>query len=114
YNGKPPPLSYVFTPVTALYELLGRTPRNARRFQNYMNNELEQQVIDRKFNRAVVAKYTGLAGDDLTNFMAWYRPSYDRAQHWNEYDIINYLQRSMEQFEKDGRPVMQGLPKLEI
>jgi hypothetical protein len=114
YNGKPPPLSYIFTPVTALYELLGRTPRNARRFQNYMNNELEQQVVDRKFNRSVVTKYTGLEGDDLANFMAWYRPSYDKAQYWNEYDIIDYLKRSLEQFEKDGRPVMQGLPKLEI
>ena len=114
YKGKPPPLSYIFTPVTALYELLGRTPRNARRFQNYINNELEQQVIDKKFNRSVVSKYTGLTGDDLTNFMAWYRPSYDKAQLWNEYDIIDYLRRSMEQFEKDGRPVMQGLPKLEI
>ncbi len=114
YNGKPPALSYIFTPITALYELFGRTPRNARNFQKYMNNEVQQQVVDQKFNKEVVAKHTGLSGEDLTNFMAWYRPSFDQAQYWNEYDVVNYLQKSLLQFNKDGRPKAQSLPKLDI
>lgn len=114
YNGKPPALSYIFTPVTALYELLGRTPRNARRFQNYMNTEMEQQVVDQKFNRSIVAKHTGLKDEELTNFMSWYRPSFDKAQYWNEYDVVDYLKKSLQQFKKDGRPAAPALPKLEI
>ncbi|SEN99208.1 hypothetical protein SAMN05216436_1282 [bacterium A37T11] len=114
YNGKPPVLSYIFTPITALYELFGRTPRNARNFQKYMNNEVQQQVVDQKFNKEIVAQHTGLSGEDLTNFMAWYRPSFEKAQYWNEYDVIDYLQKSLAQFNKDKRPKAESLPKLEI
>src|SRR5690606_28534475 len=28
FDGKPPALAYVFNPITSLYELFGRTPRN--------------------------------------------------------------------------------------
>lgn len=112
YDGKPPALAYIFNPVTSLYELFGRTPRNARRFQQYMGRELEATEVDRKFSKALVQELTGLEGDDLNNFMIWFRPSYEKVQHWQEYDATAYIMQSFKQFERDGRPAPPKLPEL--
>ncbi len=113
FDGKPPALAYIFNPITSLYELLGRTPRNARRFHNYMEQELAETDVDRKFSRPRIQELTGLADDDLTNFMFWYRPSYEKAQYWGDYDITAYITQSFKQFERDGRPAAPKLPQLE-
>lgn len=114
YNGKPPALSYIFTPITALHELLGKAPKNARRFQRYMNIELEQTLVDQKFNMRLIQSVTGLTGEDLINFMSLYRPSFRTAEHWNDYDVRTYIKSSFDQFEASGRPAAPKLPKLEI
>jgi len=114
YNGKPPALAYIFNPVTSLYELFGRSPRNARRFENYMGRELEATEVDRKFSKALVQQLTGLEGEDLNNFMVWYRPSFEKVQHWQEYDATAYIMQSFKAFERDGRPAPPKLPKLEV
>ncbi|RQP11092.1 MAG: hypothetical protein EAS52_22085 [Parapedobacter sp.] len=113
FDGKPPALAYIFNPITSLYELLGRTPRNARRFGNYMEKELAETDVDRKFSRGKIQELTGMEGDDLTNFMIWYRPSFEKAQYWGEYDITAYIVQSFKQFDRDGRPAAPKLPKLE-
>lgn len=114
YEGKPSTLQYIFTPITALYERFGRTPSNARRFRDYMNREMEETAVDKLFNKTRINQLTGLEGDDLVNYMAWYRPSYEKVQHWGEYDITHYIQTSFKQFDRDGRPPAPKLPKLEI
>lgn len=114
YNGKPPPLAYVLSPISALYGLFGKTPKNARRFQSYVNVELEQSVVDRKFNINLVQASTDLSGEDLVNFMDLYRPSFHQAEKWNEYDARSYIKRSFDNFEARGRPSAPKLPKIEI
>lgn len=113
FDGKPPALAYIFNPVTSLYELFGRTPRNARRFHNYMERELAETDVDRKFSRAKIQELTDLKDEDLTNFMFWYRPSYEKVQYWGEYDITAYIMASFEKFDRDGRPAAPRLPKLQ-
>ncbi|WP_374743244.1 carboxypeptidase-like regulatory domain-containing protein [Parapedobacter sp. 2B3] len=113
FDGKPPALAYIFNPITSLYELFGRTPRNARRFHNYMEKELAETDVDRKFSRTKIQELTGLADDDLTNFMFWYRPSYEKMQYWGDYDLTAYIMQSFRQFDRDGRPATPKLPKLE-
>ncbi|EDM36452.1 hypothetical protein PBAL39_12127 [Pedobacter sp. BAL39] len=94
YQGKPPLLSYIFSPLTAVYELFGRTPKNARRFGNYYNNELQQTQIDGFFNESLIKKNTGLEGKELENFMLNYRPDYEKAKNWTEYDAIKHIKDS--------------------
>ena len=113
FDGKPPALAYIFNPITSLYELFGRTPRNARRFRNYMERELAETDVDRKFSRTKIQELTGLADDDLANFMFWYRPSYEKSKYWGEYDLTAYIVQSFKQFDRDGRPAAPKLPKLE-
>lgn len=91
YAGKPKPLAFIFTPLTALYELFGRTPKNARRFNNLYVTEMQQNVVDQFFNKTTINRNTGLEGKELENFMVQYRPEYQQAKNWNVYDGTKWI-----------------------
>ena len=98
YAGKPPVLSYILSPLTAVYELFGRTPKNAKRFNNYYVSELQQTEIDRYFNETKIQKYTDLKGKQLEDFMLNYRPDYEVVKKWAEYDAIKYIQDTYKKY----------------
>lgn len=98
YAGKPKPLAFIFTPLTALYELFGRTPKNARRFSNMYNTEMEQTHIDGFFNKSIIGKNTGLTGKELEHFMINYRPEYEKTKNWNVYDGTKYIRDSYKNY----------------
>lgn len=98
YAGKPPLLSYIFAPITALYELFGRTPKNARRFGKFYNTELQQTAIDGFFNETLIQKNTELSGKELEGFMLNYRPDYSKSKNWTEYDAVKYIKDSYRQY----------------
>lgn len=113
YAGKPPLLSYFFRPLTALYELIGKTPGQARRFNIYYTKELQESEIDRRFNAYVINNITGLEGVDLKNFVILYRPDYQTIAKFDEYALINYLKKSLQMFNDAGRPkAVRSLPLL--
>lgn len=98
YQGKPPFLSFLFKPLTAVYELLGKTPKNARRFGRYYETEMQQTLIDGFFNEYLIQNNTDLKGADLENFMLNYRPEYDKAKNWAQYDAIKYIRDSYKNY----------------
>jgi len=114
YNGKPPVLAYVFNPISALHEAFGKTGKRVRRFREFANYEKDELLVDRKFSKTLVASLTGLKDEDLTNFVLIYRPSYELAKNWNEYDATAYIKKAFLQFEENGRPKASSLPKLNI
>ena len=115
YSGKPPLLAYFFRPLTTLYELIGKTPAQARRFNAYYTRELQELEIDRRFSAYMIKNITGLDGNDLKNFMILYRPDYQTISKFDEYAMINYLKKSLQIFNDRGRPeaqsVLPSLPK---
>jgi len=99
YNGgKSSFLSAVFNPLNGLYNLVGKDPKNARRFSRYANNEIKQSQIDVYFNPSIIKNNTTLRGDTLENYMINYRPDFQKAQHWNSYDYIKYIKESSKKF----------------
>jgi hypothetical protein len=113
YAGKPPLLAFLFQPLTAIYELVGKTPGQARRFNAFYTTELQQTEIDRRFNSIAVRNITGLDSLDLKNFMVMFRPSYNSLSTWDEYEFINYVKRSLQTFNQQGRPKgLKSLPPL--
>ena len=96
--------TYLGSPATALYNLFGREAKNAK----------EELQVDRIFSRAAVQKLTKLDSVDLDAFMIRYRPSFDLAEHWGQYDLMNYVQQSLEDFEAKGRPKGSLLPDIEV
>ena len=103
YAGKPPILSFFGSPLTFLYELFGRTPRNARRFNNMYTTEMQQTQIDQFFNRSLITEHTKLEGKELDLFMVTYRPDYEKAKNWTTYDAIKWINDSF----KDYQPTLQ-------
>jgi len=113
YAGKPPLLAYFFRPLTALYELIGKTPAQARRFNQYYIKELQESEIDRRFSAYAITKVTGLEGADLKNFMILYRPDYQYMAKFDEYAMINYIKKSFQLYNDAGRPkAIRSLPPL--
>lgn len=98
YAGKPPLLSFIFTPLTAIYELFGRTPRNARRFNNMYVTEMQLSQVDQLFNKITIKENTGLAGKELENFMVNYRPDYNKAKNWTVYDATKWIKDSYKKY----------------
>ncbi|MFI5451632.1 hypothetical protein ACHMWN_05685 [Pedobacter sp. UC225_61] len=98
YDGKPPLFSFIFSPLTAIYELFGRTPRNARRFNNMYVSELQNNQVDLLFNKSTINKNTGLEGKELENFMVNYRPDYEKAKNWTVYDATKWIKDSYKKY----------------
>lgn len=98
YQGKPPALAFIFKPLTAIYELFGRTPRNARRFGRYYETEMQQTLIDRFFNEQLIQSHTDLKGDNLEDFMLNYRPEYEKAKSWADYDALKHIKDSYRKY----------------
>ncbi|KQR72213.1 carboxypeptidase-like regulatory domain-containing protein [Pedobacter sp. Leaf176] len=99
YNGgKSSFLSAIFNPLNGLYNLVGKEPKNARRFSRYADNEIKQSQIDVYFNQSIIKNNTSLRGDTLENYMLNYRPDYQKAQSWSSYDYIKYIKDSAKKF----------------
>lgn len=115
YNGgKNKVGTYLNSPATALYNLFGREAKNMKRFEKYMDREVNEIAVDRIFTKSVVSEHTGLEGEALQNFMEIYRPSYELSKNWGQYDLLNYIANSFKSWDEQGRPAPVRLPKLVI
>lgn len=115
YNGgKNSVGTYLNSPATALYNLFGREAKNMKRFEKFMDREVEELAVDRIFTKSSVTEATGLKEQELQDFMDLYRPSYQQASNWSRYDLLDYITRSFKAWNDQGRPAPQRLPKLEI
>lgn len=112
-GGKPSVLSYIFMPITSLYERFSAKGKQARRFNNYVESEIQAIHVDRLFNRNKVQNLTKLDGEDLNNFMIIYRPTFQDSRYWVEYDINAYILTALELFDKEGRPQPYRLPRID-
>jgi hypothetical protein len=99
-NGKTPFLMYIFNPLTALQNLLGNDAKNARTFYRYVSRENGENVVDTRFNIALIKNNTSINESDIAEFMYLYRPKYIDVQYWNDYDAINYIKKSYQKYKK--------------
>ncbi|RYG18003.1 MAG: hypothetical protein EOO07_09915 [Chitinophagaceae bacterium] len=101
FDGKPPALLFLTSPLTGLYELFGKTPGNARRFAAYTKTELEQNEVSRRYNREFVKRATGLHDDEVQQFMDFYKPSYEDLKGWNDYELLKRIKRQFEYYKNN-------------
>jgi hypothetical protein len=103
YNGKPPVTSFITNPITGIYELFGQTPNRAKRFAQFSKGEIEQAEVNRRYNINFVKQVTKMQSDTLAQrFMNFYTPSFDELKGWNDYDLINHVQKSYEYYKNSG------------
>ncbi len=109
YNGKPSALSYIASPLNGLYELFGKEPKQARRFNNYIKQENEAIRIDRRFNKSIIKQVTGIPDEELPGFLETYRPQYEKVNKWSDYDLINYIKKSYTDYQALQRNKLKPL-----
>lgn len=98
HAGKPPVLAFLFTPLTAFYELFGKTPKQARRFNKMYQTEIQDSQVDQLFNKTTINQQTGLTGKELEDFLVNYRPTYEQSKNWNVYDAIKWINESYKKY----------------
>jgi hypothetical protein len=101
YDGKPPVLSFLSSPITGLYELFGKTPGEARRFKAFTKEEIEYSEVHRRYNVALIMRVTNATDSIAKKFMIYYTPTYQDMKGWNDYDLIHQVKSKYEYYEKN-------------
>ena len=84
--------------IDAIWNALSREGRNAAHLRQTIANDYKQDVVDSRFNRAFVARITGLSGDKLTDFMNKYRPGYYFLATASEYEFITSIHTNLRRY----------------
>jgi hypothetical protein len=100
YGGKPPIFAYIFTPLTALHELLGKDAADARRFGSYIYRENAQSGVDAHFNVSIIKESIKIKDEEMVEFMYLYRPKPQDVTYRNRYDDMNYIKKSYQDYLK--------------
>ena len=100
YGGKPPIFAYIFTPLTALHELLGKDAADARRFGSYIYRENAQSGVDTHFNVSIIKESIKIKDEEMVEFMYLYRPKPQDVTYRNRYDDMNYIKKSYQDYLK--------------
>jgi hypothetical protein len=101
YSLDPSVMSVLTSPLTGLYELFGKAPAQARKFQQYSKEEMERLEVAKRYNKVVVKNITNMPDEDMEDFMFNFTPNVEDIRVWNDYDIINYVKRSYAYFKQN-------------
>lgn len=71
-----------------------------QKFRERLLEQEREKFIDHRFSKALVRRLTQLDGDQLTQFMQQYRPTYEFTLYSSEYDFQFYIKKSGEEFQK--------------
>jgi hypothetical protein len=110
YNGKPPALSFLSSPLTGFYELFGKEPGRARHFAAQMKRENQQTEVNKRYTVDLVKRITKLPDDEIQQFMLSYNPPYPEVLKWNDYELIQFINRSLAGYKRAKS--LPPLPKL--
>jgi hypothetical protein len=77
-----------------------RRNKSMEKFRERLLEQEREKFVDHKFSKALVKKLTGLDGDELSQFMQYYRPAYEFALYSSEYDFQYYIKKAGEEFKK--------------
>lgn len=96
--------------IDALYNLISKDGKNARKLQEIIERDYRESVIDYRFTPDLVSRVTGLQGDTLADFMQQYRPSYFFILSANDYSLVFYIRSSLARYNQN--PAAHRLPPL--
>jgi hypothetical protein len=104
FDGHPPLMAFIASPLTAFYELFSADAINERHFAKFSKNELEAISVSKRYTPQLVKQVTNLSDEDVVKFMQQYTPSYEDMRTWNDYDLIKHIKHYLEYYKthKDG------------
>lgn len=96
--------------IDALYNLLSKSGRNSRQLQKVIEKDYHDALINYRYNRSLVSSVTKLTGDQLTDFIQQYRPSYYFVMEASDYEMVRFIKQSYQRYLQN--PAANRLPPL--
>lgn len=104
YFGGKPPITLLSpfggSPITFFRELLGKDGEKVRRFNKYINQQIELEEVDAKFNTQTIKQVVAINDYEINAFKAAYRPTIEDIKKWTNYELYDYIKQSYEDFKK--------------
>lgn len=102
YTGTPHYYYLFLKPMTFIYENFKSEEIDARRFNRYARRELASYKVSARFNDAAIKKVIPIKDGELEDFELAYFPTVVQINSWNDYELINYIKSSYQDFKKSG------------
>ena len=83
-----------FGSIAHPFSALSKRNREIWRFQQEYEEGEQEKYIDRTFNANLIAKFTGLTGDSLRQYMVRFRPGYDQLRSMNDYTFYTFIKKT--------------------
>lgn len=103
YTGRPHYYYLFLKPITFIYENFKSEVINARRFKRSAIRDLEGQEISMRFNEQIVQRNTPLDSVQAGCFVIRYWPSIQKVRTWSDYDMVQYIRQSYQDFITDDK-----------
>jgi hypothetical protein len=84
----------------SLGNAFSKQSQQKRAFRKFMDSELDEKLIDQKFNKDLVTSLTKVRGQVLEDFMSYYRPTYSQVNSMSEVDLRTYIVKSYNEYIK--------------
>jgi hypothetical protein len=102
YTGTPHYYYLFLKPMTFIYENFKSEEIDARRFNRYARRELALYKVSARFNDDAIKKVVPIKDAELEDFELAYFPTVVQINSWNDYELINYIKSSYQDFKKSG------------
>lgn len=84
--------------IEAIYQNFSKEGQDLRELQKVIRVDYEARVVEEHFSKELVARVTRLQGEELSNFIYFFKPSYTFVMTHSTYELIKYIQRSYTSF----------------
>jgi hypothetical protein len=101
--------------IDAIYNLLSKQGKNARHLQKILEKDYREDLIDYRFNESLVRQVLNIKGDELTDFMQQYRPTYQFVLDADNYAFNLFIRNAYKSYKLNPSALrLKPLPSLTI
>ena len=100
YTGTPHYYYLFLKPMTFIYENFKSEVRDARRFNRFAKRELTAYEINKRFNDSFIKQVVPIKANEIDDFRTDYNPTMLQLNSMNDYDLINYIRSSYQDYKE--------------
>lgn len=82
----------------SLTNLFSKQSQQKRAFRKFIDVELNEKTIDRRFNRTLVSDLTKIRGQVLEDYMSFFRPTYSEISKMDDAQLRDYIINSYNEY----------------
>ncbi|TAH02750.1 MAG: hypothetical protein EAZ15_04615 [Sphingobacteriales bacterium] len=84
----------------SLNNLFSKQSQQKRAFRKFIDIELNEKTIDRRFNRDLVSSLTNIRGQVLEDYMSFFRPTFSEISKLDDPQLRDYIIQSYNEYIK--------------